>query len=176
MPADDENLKDEQEDSSSGGKKKTLIYILAGLIGVVILIVAVILITMGVSQKLRDEQVGKAQESIAGERKITEDPLLTHPLSSDPINFNLKPDERGRTRLLQVHIVFAFKDRKVQTELEKRTPQLKDIAVTYFGGKTPDEVSVERLDSVKRELLNSFKRVISGDIETLYFSNYLIVR
>lgn len=174
--ADEDNIKEEQDEESSGGKKKKIIYILAGLIGVVIFLSATFMISWFVVQSVKDEQVGKATETAADERVRKDDPLHTQALSAEPINFNLKPDERGRSRLLQVNIVFAFKNRKVREEIEERQAQLKDIAVRYFGSRTAEEVSIERLDTVvKKDLLVEFKRALRGDIEDLYFSTYLLI-
>lgn len=175
MPVDDDNVKEGQEEVSSSGNKK-IVYILAGLIGVVVFVTAVILITLFISKSLREEQVGKQQEIAADVREPLGSPLNTRPLSTEPMNFNLKPDQTGRSRLLQVTIVFAFDSRRASSEIEDRESQLRDVAIRYFGRKTPEEVSVENFDTVKRELLSEFRQNMQSEIKTIYFSNYMLLR
>jgi len=167
----------EEETAVTGEKKKILIYILAGVIGVVILVGAMIATAFFVSSKVRDENVGKTKEVTEQTAAAYVPPMETFLLSKDPLNFNLKPDERGKSRVIQIGITFAFDDKALKEELDKRKDQVMDILVKFFGTKSAEEVQADKMGAVKQQLLNEFNGIINSKkykIKDIYFWTYLI--
>lgn len=173
----DVEKEEEGEGAEAGAKKKKLIiYILAGLIGVVVLIGAVIGTAYIVSNSVRDKAVGKAKQS-SEQGGVWVPPYETFPLTKEPINFTLKPDEKGKSKVIVIGMEIAFEDKTLSDELLKRKSQLMDILVTYFGTKTPEDVSADKVPAVKQALINAFTSVINSKkykIKDIFFTTYII--
>ena len=91
-------------------------------------------------------------------------------------NLVLNPAQSGGSRFLLLSVAFAVKDDVAAKSLADRDPELRDVIIRYFGGRTVDElVDITQRDSMKVQLRASLgERFGKGTVKDVYFPQFVI--
>ena len=77
-----------------------------------------------------------------------------------------------------IYVTFMYypEDRAFSEELVLRVTEFRQIIRDYFGSFPVSELKILSEDKIKAELLNQFNAILRlGQIEALYFSDFLVV-
>lgn len=111
----------------------------------------------------------EAQEKDAHEEKVTIGKVI--PLETFIINLS---GSKGR-RIAKVNMEMELQGEEVQSEIDRRKAQIRDIIIIILSSKTYDEVSSrDGKDSLKNEIkdtLNAF--LTKGKIVNVYFTEFI---
>ena len=78
--------------------------------------------------------------------------------------------------ILFVSFVYHPNDKVFSEELVLKIKDFRDIIMDYIGSFTVEELQKQEEENIKRELLRRFNAVLRlGQIETLYFSDFMII-
>ena len=78
--------------------------------------------------------------------------------------------------ILFVSFVYNPGDKAFSEELILRIGQFRDIITGYLGSFSMTELQQQNEENIKRELLSRFNSILRlGQIETVYFSDFIIV-
>lgn len=79
-------------------------------------------------------------------------------------------------KVVKVNMELELDGEKVEEELEKRKPQIRDIVLNLLGSKTYDEVNSvqgrEQLRTEIRDNVNAF--LVKGKIKQIYFTELIV--
>ena len=89
--------------------------------------------------------------------------------------FIVNLSDSGGTRYLKVTMQVELSSSKLEAEIEKRKPQLRDIILTVLSSKTYAEVSTAQGKlALKQEILRRVNLVLtSGTLENVYFTEFV---
>jgi flagellar FliL protein len=92
----------------------------------------------------------------------------------EPFIVNLLGD-RG-TRYLKTRFDLAVENEKVNSELKKRTPQLRDAILLLLTSKTFEEISKpEGKIQLRNELIARINQLVQGGaVQSLYFTEFVV--
>jgi len=118
----------------------------------------------------------------------------TTPLSSTQIGGQQKSDRQGQTftgigqlrvttadpqpGMVILFVLFTYypDDKAFSEELALRVREFRDIIVSYIGSFSIIDLQSQGEELIKTELLRQFNAILRlGQIETLYFSDFLII-
>jgi flagellar basal body-associated protein FliL len=78
--------------------------------------------------------------------------------------------------ILFVSFVYYPGDKAFSEELTLRIRDFRDIVMKYIGSFSTAELQIQGEESIKAELLRRFNAILRlGQIETLYFSDFMVV-
>lgn len=158
----EEEVKKEQ--AKGGGKKKLFLFLI---LGVVIIAVAAggMFILLG-----KKGEEGKDTKT----NKKAHNPKNALFIDFDPIIVNLL-DPTGK-RYLQVKLSLEVADKKIEEEVKKREPVIKDVILQVLSGKTVEEVVVpEAKEKIKQELLKRINETLGEELITnIYITQYIV--
>jgi flagellar basal body-associated protein FliL len=183
---EEEPMEEEEEEKEEGGGlmdfaggmfSSFVIKILLGAIGLVAVVLMVVFITYWTSNTLlmgsQPDQEGEVSQEQPG--TLQQSPMQTFKLEEDFII--TKTDPRGRSRTLKLKIVLAFnqKNTGVSRELEKRTPQIRDLIYGQLGSMQVEEMGYENKQKIQDNLVSEINKILtSGNrIQDVYFSDYV---
>ncbi|MFN3921127.1 MAG: flagellar basal body-associated protein FliL [Caldimicrobium sp.] len=153
-----------EEAKGKGGKKKLFLILILGIV--------MISLAGGGVFFLLSKKGGEAEEAKKG--KKAKGSKHTVFIDMDPIIVNLL-DPTGK-RYLQIRMSLEVADKKVEEEIKKKDPIIKDIILNTLSGKTVEEVIVpEAKDKIKQELLKKINETLGEElILNLYITQYIV--
>ncbi|MDR1803554.1 MAG: flagellar basal body-associated FliL family protein [Treponema sp.] len=78
--------------------------------------------------------------------------------------------------ILFVSFIYHPEDRVFSEELMLKIRDFREIIVEYIGSFTIEDLQTQEEENIKHELLRRFNAVLRlGQIETLYFSDFMII-
>ncbi len=93
-----------------------------------------------------------------------------------PIDFTVNLADVDQRRYLRATVQLGFDEKKLQKEMQKKVPEIRDLIIDVFRSKTVSEINTpEGTDKLRRELkmeLNA--RLDSGEIREVYFTEFII--
>ncbi len=146
-----------------GGKKKLLIFILLGLL------------IIGIAGGGVFFLLGKKGEDQAETKKSKKSkPKETVFIEFDPVIVNLM-DPSGK-RYLQVKMSLEVADKKVEEELKKKEPLIKDLVLTILSGKTVEDViAPDAREKIKAEILKKANEELGEElILNIYITQFIV--
>ena len=179
--------KDDKDEAPSAERKQTapeaqkplLLIIVVVLNMLVMASVVMILYTSYKAEKAKP----KLQDVIQGE-KDDQTSKANEAESTDDYIGKLVPMEtflvnlagtRGN-KLVKINMELEVDGPKVEDEIEKRKPQIRDIIIILLSSKTYDQVTTkegkESLRDEVKETVNSF--LIKGKIKKVYFTDFIV--
>ncbi|SNR76529.1 flagellar basal body-associated FliL family protein [Desulfurobacterium atlanticum] len=158
----------EGEEQKGGGKKKLILL-------VVLLLVlggggfAAYKFMFAKKEKVTEEQ--KAQKIIE-EIKATENVGIMYDLGTFTVNLADKDIER----YLRISIILELKDQKVQQEVEKRLPEIKDAIISLLLTKRSTDLRTpEGIEFLKEEIAKRVNAILPlGGVKNVYFTDFII--
>ena len=169
----------ERKSSGSEPQKPILLLIVIVINMLVMASVAMILWTSYKAEKGK----AKLQDVVQGEREDMTKKEGQAEASEDVIG-KLVPMEtflvnlagmRGN-KLVKINMELEVDGPKVEDELDKRKPQVRDIIIILLSSKTYDQVTTregkENLREEVRDTVNSF--LVKGKIKKVYFTDFIV--
>ncbi|OPL12370.1 MAG: hypothetical protein AVO38_15070 [delta proteobacterium ML8_D] len=82
----------------------------------------------------------------------------------------------GQARYVKVEVVLELSDEETLKEVEKRTPQIRDIIIEIFSGQTAGNILDQQgKDSIKAEIIKSINLVLGiGEVKEAYFTTIVV--
>ncbi len=158
----------EGEEQQGGGKKKLILLL-------------VLLLVLGgggfaaykfmFSKKEKVTQEQKAQKIIE-EIKATENVGIMYDLGTFTVNLADKDIER----YLRISIILELKNQKIQQEVEKRLPEIKDAIITLLLTKRSTDLKTpEGIEFLKEEITKRANAILPlGGVKNVYFTDFII--
>jgi flagellar basal body-associated protein FliL len=85
-------------------------------------------------------------------------------------------DPQPGTAILSVSFIYYPEDKAFSEELILRVKDFRDIITSYISSFSASELQSQGENTIKTELLRRFNAILRlGQIETLYFSDFLII-
>ncbi|MEE9466665.1 MAG: flagellar basal body-associated FliL family protein [Candidatus Neomarinimicrobiota bacterium] len=125
-----------------------------------------------VGDKVRDmrENVQKTRKEKKKAAKLG--PVIAHPISGITAN---TAGSRGR-RFVTFDIILETRVEDARDEMVTREYQIRDAMISYFGGRTVNELATRQFMSAAKDTVKALINGIleTGDIDTMYFTKFLI--
>ena len=143
------------------------------ILGVVIFVVTIVIITLNIV----DRRSGITQTRIPNVEDYTAQPPILQWYSEINEIRGSTADAERRTFIVEPHIGYDLEDRLVQTEINARKIQLREIIAFYFSAQVATELEgVENRQRVKADLTREINRIMrSGKIRDVAFDRYQVV-
>lgn len=94
--------------------------------------------------------------------------------SLDDFIINLSDDGPSRT-YIKMTMVLAYTDSKLATELEEKTPMIRDIVNQDIRVKYSKDFNGKGLETIRKELIDKINEELdTGKITNIYFSQIII--
>jgi len=127
----------------------------------------------------KEEAQPKIDDVIAGEanaqkdEKVEDDQFVGTLIPMETFVVNLA-GSRGN-KVAKINLELEVDGPKVQEEIEKRKPQVRDIIIILLSSKTFEQVSVkEGKDSLREEIANTVNSFLTkGKIKRVYFTEFV---
>ena len=180
MAAESAAKKEAAPDGAKGGagdKKPILLY---ALVVLNMLVVAGVGFMVQVGRKKDAAQPninavikGEHETQVEEKKKEEEEVFVGKMIPLEMFLVNLS-GSRGR-KLLKVAMELEVEGEKVQEEIEKRKPQIRDMIIIILSSKTYDQVSVpDGKDKIKQEITDQINRFLShGKIRRVLFTDFI---
>ena len=89
--------------------------------------------------------------------------------------FTVNLSDSGGYQFIKASIVVEVSDEKVIEELEKRSPQLRDVLISNMREASVDEIEEPGAKTLKRNIKNELNTVLNeGQIENVWFTQLVI--
>ena len=89
--------------------------------------------------------------------------------------FTVNLSDSGGYQFIKASIVVEVSDEKVIEELEKRSPQLRDVLISNMREASVDEIEEPGARTLKTNIKNELNTVLSeGQIENVWFTQLVI--
>ncbi|MGA1846853.1 flagellar basal body-associated FliL family protein [Deferribacter abyssi] len=166
MAEEDKNTQEQEE----GGKKKKKSKLFIIIILVVVLLAgggaAYFFLVKGKADKNGGDKTKEKKQS-----KV--DSGIGPLYSLDTFIVNLA--DPGGTRYLKVTMQLELDSEKLQEEMDKRKPQIRDVILTVLSSKTYAEVSTAQGKlALKQELIRRINLILTtGAIRNIYFTEFV---
>lgn len=178
MTEEEREMLESMEDSSGGGgpDKKKLIRI-GMLVGIVLIQVAAAwaVARFLILPKLPgDGEVADSSAVVEVEEVDPADRERGTIVMMDDVVVNLTTMEG--TRFLKVTTGLEFSDKKLETEITERMPELRAMLIDQLSCRTAEDViSRKGRELVKTEILEEFNQNLQqGDLLNIYFSDFVV--
>lgn len=165
-----------------GGKKKSPLKLI-----IILVVVLVLLVGGGLAAYLflfksksadhnaaTTEEKAPAKEEKAKKDKKSGEKATTVVYSMGAIIVNLA--DQGVQRYLKVQIAVELDNPKLEEEVKKREPQIKDIIISVLSSKTVSDVNTPQGKiALKQEIIKRANMVLTeGEITNLFFSEFIV--
>lgn len=95
----------------------------------------------------------------------------TYELGEFTVNFT----EEKNYNFLKASIVFEVSNDKLNEELNKRDPQIRDLIISILRSQTPEDIKAPSTQSIKDEIRNEVNNNLNtGEIENVWFTQLVI--
>jgi flagellar FliL protein len=166
------------ESASSGGQKPMLLVI------VLVLNMAVMAAVVGIvytsykadraKPKLQDVVQGEKEDEAKGDKKAESEDVVGKLVPMETFLVNLA-GSRGN-KLVKINMELEVDNPKVEDEIDRRKPQIRDIIIILLSSKTYDQVTTrqgkEALRDEVRDTVNTF--LVKGKIKKVYFTDFIV--
>jgi len=171
----EENGEEEEKQEKSGGGGNNIVLIL--IVVLLVLVLAVIGIGAYVMLSGDDEapQETVKEERVEKKSRRKSDDLTVGPMYPlDKFTVNLL-SENGR-RFLVAKINLEEDSEELTSELDKKTPLIRDIIISILSSKTVEEITTPKgKEKLKEEIVNQINKYLEdGEIKRIYFTNFVI--
>ena len=148
-----------------------------GLMRLIIIAVSIVLVLSIIGfvmvKFVNPEQVSLG--SVTGkesEQKEEEDEIgPTYQLGDFTVNFA----ENQNYQFLKASIVFEVSHAKLNEELNKRNPQIRDLVISILRTQTPDDIKAPTTDNIKSEIKTKVNdKLNTGEIKNVWFTQLVI--
>lgn len=174
----------EAKAEEGGGKKKSPLKLI-----IILVVVLVLLVGGGLAAYLflfkskggqeagahTEEKAPAKEEKKAGDKeKKKGEKTKTVVYSMGAIIVNLA--DQGVQRYLKVQIAVELDNPKLEEEVKKREPQIKDIIISVLSSKTVSDVNnPQGKIALKQEIIKRANMVLTeGEITDLFFSEFIV--
>lgn len=165
----------QQESGAKGGGQKPTLFIILAIVNM--LVVAGVAFMVWKGQEAREAQPniddviqGKAEEDGAEKEEA---PYIGQLIPLETFLVNLA-GSRGR-KLAKINMEIEVEGERIEEEIDKRKPQIRDIIIILLSSKTYAQVkSNEGKDFLKaeiRDMINAF--LTKGKIKSVYFTEFV---
>ena len=174
---DIEATAEEEEQIEAGGPKRRL---LGPSMVRVLLYVAAALVMMIISGTVAYLVATRSSTRMGGQRTGPEQVQKKEPLTTfDLGEFSINTSDPVEPHFIKLTIVLAYeglKNTELQTELNQRRAQLRDVVIKTVGGKKFDELNTEdKREQLKDELKNSINDILmKGQLLAVYFTEFVL--
>ncbi|PKM80849.1 MAG: hypothetical protein CVU89_11955 [Firmicutes bacterium HGW-Firmicutes-14] len=156
------------ETAENTSKASNLKLIIAG----IVIIILAAGISFGVAM-FAAKSFSQGGETKAEENKGAQESLGT---TYDAGEFITNLAGESGSNFIKVKIVLAFKDAKIQAEIEDKFPQIQHVINNTLRQQSPEELSqpkaMEKLAELLRKNINSL--LIKGNINSVYFTSFVV--
>lgn len=188
--AEEQEETQEQENETSQKKSSSLVLIIVIVVLIFTLIIGGIIVALLLSgdddmsqQQSSSQQSQSMDYDDGGEQQPRRNNKATKRVIDlevgpmfplDGFTINLLSDS-GR-RYLKVTINLELKDEETATELEAKSPVIRDIMIRVLTSKTLEEIATAKgKDKLKDQLVNQINlRLQDGEIKNVYFVEFVI--
>lgn len=175
---DDEAPSAERKTASAQPQKPLLLIIVVVLNMLVMSSVVMILYTSYKAEKgkpkLQDVIQGEKDDQVKQAQTEDSQDVLGKLIPMETFLVNLSGSHGNK--LVKIEMELEVDGPKVEEEIEKRKPQLRDIIIILLSSKTYDQVSTregkETLRDEVRDNVNSF--LVKGKIKKVYFTDFIV--
>lgn len=165
-----EEAEQEAEEGGGGG----------GIVRLLILVIPSLLIGLGggyyFGKMMTQKAVEEARQKEPEKEQLSRDPasLVGPVFKLEPFVVNLN-EPRGN-RYLKTTIQMEMDNDALQTELDRRQPQVQDIVLALLTSKTSQELqTLEGKFRLREELLSRINALlVNGKIKRVYFTEFVI--
>jgi len=158
------STEEERVNSSPSQKTKKSLFI----------IVLLILLILGGGIAFR---LGLASNLLGGVQKGSQENTLKEPeFMYEVPEIVVNVNGNGKSRFLSVKFYLGFDEPKLQQELEKRMPEIRDAVNKILWVKDADDVStLEGKEALREEILDTVNGMLhSGELRGVYFWHLMI--
>ncbi|KAA0258418.1 flagellar basal body protein FliL [Deferribacter autotrophicus] len=164
----DEGKNTQEQEEGGKKKKKSKLFL-------IIILVVVLLIGGGAAYffLVKGKADKNAEETVKEKKQAKVDAGIGPLYSLDTFIVNLA--DPGGTRYLKVTMQLELDNEKLQEEMDKRKPQIRDVILTVLSSKTYAEVSTAQGKlALKQELIRRINLILtSGTIRSIYFTEFV---
>lgn len=155
-------------------KMALVIMVLAAQLGVAYVIVGHLVLSKQVASSASERALSDSTSSDSASSKDTEPPPMGKVYMLEDIVVN--PDHTNGMRYLVTSLGLELSDPKLENEIKKREPLIRDRLITLLSGKGVEELTdVTRREQLRQELLNAInKQLRGGKVRELYFVKYVL--
>jgi len=90
-------------------------------------------------------------------------------------NFTVNFAENQNYQFLKASIVFEVSHAKLNEELNKRNPQIRDLVISILRTQTPDDIKAPTTDNIKSEIKTKVNdKLNTGEIKNVWFTQLVI--
>jgi len=159
------------EKTSQNKKRGGLGIILTGIVALII-IIGVAGALLLVNSK-RNPGAVNAQSGPKGKKISDIGPLVS---VGNDIIVNLAVSDDGVERYLKVNVILEASNEKVQDELSKRSPQIRDLIINILSAKKKEKIDEkEGKELLRREIINAVNSHLnSGRVRNVFFQDFVI--
>ncbi len=172
-----------EENGDEGKRSLPIVKLAVIIVGVILLGLLAFILTQrvivpkltgldDVGDKIRDmrENVQKAREEKKKAGKLG--PVIAHPIHGITAN---TAGSRGR-RFVTFDIILETRVEDARDEMVTKDYQIRDAMITYFGGRTVNELATRQFMSAAKDTVKALINGMleTGEIDTMYFTKFLI--
>lgn len=148
-----------------------------GLIRLIIIAVSIVIVLSIIGfvmvKFVNPEQINLG--SVTGEEgkqeKQAEEIGPTYELGDFTVNFA----EEQNYQFLKASIVFEISHNKLNEELNKRNPQIRDLIISILRAKNPEDIKTPSNENIKSEIKTKVNdRLNTGEVENVWFTQLVI--
>ena len=170
----EENVEEEGKSEKSGGGSNIVLIIIIVLL-VLLLAVGGIVAYLMLSGGDEETPDTVKQEKVEKKSRKKSDNLTVGPMYPlDKFTVNLL-SENGR-RFLVAKINLEEDSEELTSELDKKTPLIRDIIISILSSKTVEEITTPKgKEKLKEEIVNQINKYLEdGEIANVYFTEFVI--
>jgi len=170
----EENVEEKEKSEKSGGGSNIVLIIIIVLL-VLLLAVGGIVAYLMLSGGDEETPDTVKQEKVEKKSRKKSDNLTVGPMYPlDKFTVNLL-SENGR-RFLVAKINLEEDSEELTSELDKKTPLIRDIIISILSSKTVEEITTPKgKEKLKEEIVNQINKYLEdGEIANVYFTEFVI--
>jgi len=121
---------------------------------------------------VRGEEEEKEAKEMGLEEVQTEEELPVYELDAFTVNLA----DIKETRYARVNIKLELSNVDVEDELERRTPQVRDLIIILLSSKRYSDIQTsEGKNKLRDEIVKSINSyLVKGEVKNLYFTNFVV--
>ncbi len=186
MAEENDKKQEEQkeQEKAGGGKSRSNMPIIAGIIGGVIIIEAIMLFVFfrifQLTQPPSSEEV-ESKMKADSLRQTTVEQTTVGAIVETPIEAVVNIAETDGLRFLKVVLVLEYNDKAYKNlgfELERRQPKLKNMLIEQLSAMTLDEVNdPDAQGQIRKEFMRAINNSMpekTGQISNVYLNEYIV--
>ena len=95
----------------------------------------------------------------------------THQLGDFTVNFA----EESNYQFLKASITFEVSHDKLNEELNKRNPQIRDMVISILRSQNPEDIKAPSTDAIKNEIKTKMNETLNtGEVKNVWFTQLVI--